>query len=60
MEVATNRLEYTEEPLEMLDTAGTHAATIGRLLKDSLKEGFKFISYVNENQYFGYLISAIR
>jgi hypothetical protein len=60
LKAATNRLEYTEEPLKMLDTASTHAATIGLLWRDSLKEGFRFISYANENQYFGYLKSAIR
>ena len=59
LETATHALEFQEEPLKMLTSTRRHAETLGLLLSDSLKEKYRFISYVDENKYLGCLMSAI-
>ena len=59
LETATHALEFQEEPLKMLTSARRHAETLGLLLSVSLKEKYRFISYVDENKYLGCLMSAI-
>lgn len=59
LEAASHSLEFQDEPLKMLVSTKKHAETLGLLLSDSLKEKYRFISYVDENKYLGYLSAAI-
>lgn len=59
LEATTQTLKFQEEPLKMLASTRRHAETVGLLLSDSMKEKYKFISYVDENKYLSYLVSAI-
>jgi hypothetical protein len=59
LEGATRALDYQQEPLRMILSAKRHKETITQLVSDSLKEKYRFISYVHEPQYLKYLISAI-
>jgi hypothetical protein len=59
LEAASHSLEFQDEPLKMLISTKKHAETLGLLLSDSLKEKYRFISYVDENKYLGYLSAAL-
>jgi hypothetical protein len=59
LEGATRALDYQQEPLRMILSAKKHKETITQLVSDSLKEKYRFISYVYEPQYLDYLVSAI-
>lgn len=59
LEGATRALDYQQEPLRMILSAKRHKETITQLVSDSLKEKYRFISYVQEAQYLNYLVSAI-
>jgi hypothetical protein len=59
LETTTRVLDFQEEPLKMLTKTEKHAQTIGLLLRDSMREKYRFISYIDENKYLSYLKSAI-
>jgi hypothetical protein len=59
LEVATRALDLQQEPLRMILSAKRHKEAITRLVSDSLREKYRFISYVYEAQYLRYLMSAI-